>query len=168
MAQIAIFYGSTMGTTQEAAEALKGLLGEDIPVYDVSSAKAQDFEQHDFLLLGSSTWGVGELQDDWVSGIDELDKADLSGKKVALFGFGDQEDHGETYANALGILYDKAVEKGATVVGSWPTEGYEQTESNSVRDGSFVGLALDDNNQADLTDERIKKWVEQIKKEGNL
>ena len=35
-----------------------------------------------------------------------------------------------------------------------------------LRDGKFVGLALDETNEDDRTAERIAAWVETLKKEG--
>ena len=54
--------------------------------------------------------------------------------------------------------------KGVKFVGYWPTEGYEFTSPKPViADGQlFVGLALDETNQYDLSDERIQSWCEQI------
>ena len=36
----------------------------------------------------------------------------------------------------------------------------------SVRDDKFIGCAFDEDNQADLSEERAKAWVAQIKGEG--
>ena len=38
--------------------------------------------------------------------------------------------------------------------------------NGSVRDGKFVGLALDETNEDDRTAERIAAWGETLKKEG--
>ena len=117
------------------------------------------------LILGTSTWGVGELQDDWQSGINLLQSADLSSTTVAFFGFGDQESFGDTYLDAMGELYATAAPKAAKVVGKTSVEGYSHTASRAVVDGVFCGLALDDANQPDKTDERINDWIKQISSE---
>ena len=123
-----------------------------------------ELTKYDLLILGSSTWGLGDLQDDWEVQINNLKKLDLSGKKVAFFGTGDQASYPDTFVDAMGILYDAADETNASLIGAWPVDGYEHTESLAVRNGKFVGLALDEDNQADLTGERITGWVELIKK----
>jgi len=51
------------------------------------------------------------------------------------------------------------------VVGTWPVDGYNYYFSLAEKDGSFVGLVLDDHNQADLSESRISDWVMQLKKE---
>ena len=159
MATVKIVYGSTTGATEAAAQQLAALLGaEAIPV---AAATEAAFEA-DLLLLGSSTWGYGELQDDWAAGIALLDAVDLTGRKVAVFGTGDSVGFADTFANAIGILADKAVERGATLVGQVPAAGYAAVESRAVRDGQFVGLALDDTNEAEQTPERIATWAKQL------
>lgn len=156
MAKISIVYGSTTGATEGAARQLALLLGASAT--PIASADAAAFDA-DLVILGSSTWGYGELQDDWAAGIALLDAVDLTGKKVAVFGTGDSSGFADTFANAIGILADKAVERGATLVGQVPAVGYGAVESLAVRDGMFVGLALDDTNEAEKTPGRIAAWA---------
>jgi len=108
------------------------------------------------------------LQSDWEDFFDELDTIDFTGKKVAYFGEGDQVGYPDTFQDAMGMLEEKIVERGGETVGYWSTDGYEFTDSKALRDGKFVGLALDEDNQSDLTDERIKTWVSQLKQEFGL
>lgn len=110
------------------------------------------------MILGSSTWGDGDLQDDWESF--DFDAIEISGKKVALFGFGDSASYPDTFCNAIGKLYNIFVKKGAQIFGFVDTDGYDFDESEAVKDGKFVGLALDNDNQSELTEERIKSWIE--------
>lgn len=161
---IGIFYGSTNGNTAEAASMIQKQLGADS--YDVGKLKSgAELAQYDLLILGTSTWYDGELQDDWESFTVHLSKADLSGKKVALFGMGDQEGYGSDYVSAMRVLYDKAIEQGACVIGAWNNEGYSFDHSASIVDGKFVGLALDEDNQSELTAGRIDAWCKQIEAE---
>lgn len=154
-----IIYGSSTGSTEEAARKIHGYLGADSEVLEVSTLRSADFERFDRLLLGSSTWGAGDLQDDWVDAVTELEKADLKGKKVGFFGFGDQEMFSSSFVDALGILYHIVKNKGVEVVGRWPSESYDFESSEALIDGSFIGLALDGDNQSQLTDHRIEEWV---------
>lgn len=123
--------------------------------------------EYDILLLGSSTWGQGDPQRDWVDPLYEIesDEIDFSGKKIALFGAGDQETHGEHFVSALGKMYDLFKARGASLVGSFPTEGFSYTFSLAEKDGKFVGLPIDDINQSEQTEERIEKWAAIIKEE---
>ncbi len=160
---IKVIYGSSLGNTEFAAERIGELLGVEIE--EVSQVSTEDFEAADLLVLGSSTWSTGNLQDDWEAAIELLEAADLSAKKVAIFGMGDQDSYPDTFVDAMGILYTIVIERGATVIGKTSTEGYEFEESQAVVDGEFVGLALDEENQSDLHDERIEAWVELLKSE---
>ncbi len=164
MAKIAIIYGSTTGNTQSAAEKIQSQFGNDAVLLEVGGIAASDLGGYEVLILGASTWGIGELQDDWL-GADWLESADLKGKKVAFFGCGDQCGFGDSFVDALGVLHDKLLESGVQFIGAWPTGGYDFSGSVAVDGDHFVGLPLDEENQPEMTDERISKWVEQLKKE---
>ncbi|AKJ64849.1 flavodoxin [Kiritimatiella glycovorans] len=165
MKKITVFYGSTTGNTGSAAKAIAAALGDGAEARDVSGADANAFSEPDVLVLGTSTWGVGDLQDDWVGALDALKGARLAGKKVAVFGLGDQNGFGDSFVDGMRDLYDAAIAAGGTVVGACATDGYEFSESRAVVDGQFVGLVLDDDNQAGQTDARIAAWVTQLKQE---
>lgn len=158
---IGIIFGSSMGNTEAAANFLAENLGVESKVLNISDVSAADINSFDKLILGSSTWGSGDLQDDWDAF--DFDALEVSGKTVALFGMGDSSSYSDTYCNAMGILYKKMKEKGANIVGSVSTDGYEFDESEAVVDGKFVGLALDADNQGDDTEPRILAWIEVIK-----
>ena len=117
-------------------------------------------------MLGSSTWGAGDLQDDWYDFIGKLKNENLSGKLVGLFGCGDSGSYPATFCDAMGHLYDDLSGTGCRFIGACDTAGYSFDSSEAVRDGKFVGLALDETNEDDRTAERIAAWVETLKKEG--
>lgn len=160
MSKVCVVYGSSMGNTEEAANLIAAELGVD-DIYNIGSTSADVLNGYDKLVIGTSTWGNGDLQDEWDSF--DIDSIDVKGKTIALFGMGDSSSYSDTYCNAMGILYDKFSANGAKIVGAVSTDGYEFDESNAVRKGKFVGLALDADNQSELTESRIKAWVEQIK-----
>jgi flavodoxin I len=163
MSKIGIFYGSSGGNTKEIATRIASKLGvETADIKDVVSAKASDLAPYDVLLFGSSTWGFGDLQDDWEGFVHALSSADLSGKKVALFGCGDSSSYPDTFCDALGTIY-QAVKDRASVVGFTDTDGYSFDASASVIDNRFVGLALDEENESDLSEARINGWIEKLK-----
>ena len=118
---------------------------------------------HDNLILGTSTWGAGEVQDDWYDGLKVIKNADLSGKIVALFGCGDSESYPDTFVGGMLEIYNAVKQAGANVIGAVATDGYTFDDSESVVDGKFVGLALDEVNEDSKTDERIDNWVAEIK-----
>ncbi|WP_028972925.1 flavodoxin FldA [Spirochaeta cellobiosiphila] len=162
MAKIGIFYGSTTGNTETVAEKIKELLAE-ADLQDISDASVKDFLDYDILLLGSSTWGMGDLQDDWEIKINELAKLDLTGKKIAFFGTGDQEGYPDTFVDSLGIIYEAIQSTGASFLGMVGPEGYNFDESKALVDGKFIGLPIDEDNQSDKTQERVEEWVGSLK-----
>lgn len=157
MSKTIVVYGSSTGTCESIAQTIASKLGAE--VIAVSDLTAEQLAEADNILLGSSTWGAGELQDDWYDGIEIVKKADLSGKKVAVFGCGDSASYSDTFCSAMKELYDAAQEAGSTLVGAVSTDGYEFDDSDAVVDGHFVGLALDDVNEDGKTEERIDAWI---------
>lgn len=160
MGKTIVVFGSSTGTCESIAGKIAERIGaEAISVIDLTN---DVITENDNLLIGTSTWGVGELQDDWYDGVETLKGADLSGKVVAVFGCGDSVSYGDTFCAAMKELYDAAKDAGATVVGEVDTDGYIFDGSDAVVDNKFVGLALDDINEDDKTDSRIDAWIGQI------
>lgn len=156
-----VIYGSSTGTCQSIAEKMASKL--KVEAIDVQTLDAGVVDSYDNLIIGTSTWGAGELQDDWYDGLKLLQGANLSGKTIAIFGCGDCESYGDTFVSAMGELYNGLKGSGAAFIGRVPTAGYNFSDSEAVVDGEFVGLALDDVNEEDKTDERIDAWIESIK-----
>lgn len=163
MSKIAIVYGSSTGATESVAERIKNAVGGDVQVFNAESVNIDDLKPYDFLILGASTTGVGDLQDDWEMFLPKFEKMDFSGKKVAIFGLGDSASFSTSFAGSMYWLYKELKDK-VEVVGSVSTDGYNFDDSESVVDGHFVGLALDEDNEYDQTDSRITAWVEGLKK----
>ncbi|MBR1688354.1 MAG: flavodoxin FldA [Prevotella sp.] len=161
MAKIGIFYGSSTGTCEDIANRIAAKVG-DAEVINAADLSADNVAGFDTLLLGSSTWGAGELQDDWYDACDTLKGLDLSGKTVALFSVGDSESYGDTFCGALAPLYEAVKDTGATIVGQVATDGYTYDDSEGVIDGQFVGLPLDETNEPEKTDDRIAAWLQAI------
>ena len=165
MAKIGIYYGSTTGATEDVAKSIAEALGVvEADVYDVAKA-GTDFSNYEVILFGSSTMGYGDLQDDWDDYIEKIKVADLSGKKIALFGCGDSASYSDTFGDAVGIIYKAIKGKGCAIIGQISTEGYTYDASAAVVDGKLVGLLIDNDNEPDMTEERIFNWVNQLKGE---
>lgn len=166
MKKIGIFYGSSTGTCEDLANQIADKMG--VGATDVHSADKLTAElagSYEVLLLGTSTWGDGELQDDWYDAIKVLKGMDLSGKDVALFGCGDAESYGGTFCDGMGILYEDLKDTGCTFLGNRVNPaGYSFFSSVSVVDGAFIGLALDEVNESDKTAQRIEDWTNELKK----
>lgn len=165
MGSIGLFYGSSGGTTESVAQKIAAALnskGFVVDVINVANASKSAFEKYDKLILGSSTWGMGDLQDDWENILGDLEEVDFNGKTVAFFGTGDQETYADTFLDAMGTLYEKVVDSKVNIVGTWPTEGYGFSDSKAVIDGEFIGLAIDEDNQSSMTKKRIADWAEML------
>ncbi|MDE6206632.1 MAG: flavodoxin [Muribaculaceae bacterium] len=166
MKRYGIFYGTSTGTTGEVARKIAKALGvADADIHDVATTSPVEMGKYDVLILGSSTWGSGELQDDWYSFVDGAQSLDLSGKTIAIFGVGD-ETMSDTFCNAVGILYDKLKGTGARFVGEYPATVYHYDHSDATDGATMRGLVLDQVNHADLSDPRINAWADQVRREA--
>ena len=166
MEKVGIFYGSSTGNSQVIAHMLRKKIGiQYTDIYDVSKADAAHLLPYKNLIFGVSTWGNGEIQDDWKEYVNKLSDTPLSQKKIALYGLGDQYTYYENFLDGMGILYDLLAYRDCLFVGSWPTEGYVFKNSKALISGKFVGLALDEDAQYEHTGFRINQWVSQLKGE---
>lgn len=170
MASIGIYVGSANGITMAVGKQIQQALGEDeCDLFDLEDDYMgfDEMLEYDILIFGCSTWGSGEVQFNWVEPLQDLanEKPDFSGKTIALFGAGDHVDHGEQFVSALGVLYDKFSERGASFIAPFPTDGYTYKYSNAVRDGKFVGFPFDQVHEKDKTPERLERWLVQLKAE---
>ena len=160
MKSIEIFYGSSTGTTSDLAQKIASALGVDSAnVMDVANADAAAAAKYDVLLLGSSTWGLGDLQDDWESFLPKLKGENLSGKKVGLFGCGDASSYSDTFCAALGTIKAELANTGCTFIGAYPAEGYSYDETTAEENGQLIGLCVDDANESDQTEARMERWI---------
>lgn len=158
-----VIYGSSTGTCETIAEKIAQKLGCEI--LNVQDLSIEVIAVNQNLILGTSTWGAGELQDDWYDGIKTLKAANLQGKTIALFGCGDCSSYSDTFVGGMGELYNAIKDSGAQFIGSVETNGYTYDESEAVVDGMFIGLPLDEVNEDDKTEARIDAWIEQISSE---
>lgn len=165
MKKIGIFYGSSTGITAEVAEMIaKDLDVAKADIHDVAKSSPSDVAPYDVLIFGSSTWGSGELQDDWYDFLDGLESISLAGKKVAIFGCGD-ESMSNTFCSAVGEIYERLQSTGAEFIGFFQADDYEFDESRAFVDGVYVGLLLDNINKEELTPARVKAWTDKLKTE---
>ena len=167
MKKIGLFYGSDTGNTETIALKIRDKISkENVFIIDMYDASTEEFAKYDKIILGLSTWHDGQLQSDWDTFFEEFKEVDFTGKTVALFGLGDQYVYCDYFIDGVGIIGEVVLNNGGQIVGKWPTEGYEHTESKAeLEKGTFLGLALDEDNQFEQTDQRLDAWVEQIKKE---
>lgn len=168
MKKTAIIYSFNSHKTAKAAEKIVDAFGsfsiEKVNAEDINGDK---FLAYDNLILGVPTWFDGELPNYWDEFVPELEDLDLNGRTIALFGLGDQVGYPENFGDALGLMAELLQQNGATIVGHTATEGYSFESSRAIVNNQFVGLLLDQENQARLSSSRISKWVETLLKEFN-
>lgn len=159
-----LFYGSQTGTTGGVADLIQKNLSDLVSeIKCIQFAEKEELAECDFLVLGGSTWGDGELTDDWLDFFPQMDLISFAGKKVALFALGDQTGYSYNFASAMRILYNKVKERGAQVVACRVSkEGFQFDHSESLVDGHFVGLVVDEVNEPELTDQRVKVWAQVV------
>lgn len=164
MNKIAILYGTSGGSVESVAKQVQDLFEGNADIYNVLDVSLSEIEDYKYIIVGTSTTGIGDLQDDWEGFLPSFAKIDFTGKKVAIFALGDSASYSTSFAESMKIVYDEIHDK-VEVVGKVPDVGYTYDDSTAVEDGVWVGLPLDEDNEYDLTEERLIKWVEQLKKE---
>jgi flavodoxin I len=172
MAKVGVFFGTDTGNTRRIAKDITTALGSATaakPV-NVRNAEVADMLAYDTLILGVPTYGEGQLPglstgtatESWEEFLPKLAGHDFSGKKVAIYGLGNQRSYPLEFVDAMIYLYEQFKQCGATLIGTWDTEGYNFTSSKAVVDNRFVGLALDQENQKDLTPARLETWLKML------
>lgn len=166
MSKIALIYSFNTQKSKKVAEKIKAILGDDqVEAINAETINKSVLEAHDNFILSAPTWFDGELPNYWDEFIPDLEEMDLKKKRFAIFGLGDQKGYPENFCDAIGLLAEVLEDCGATLVGETALEGYTFESSKAQRGNSFVGLPLDQENQARLTGNRIQKWVDQLNKE---
>ena len=165
MEKIGIFYGSTTGNTRDVSQKLYEALGENqAELHDIRETTGSTMAAYEKLIFSVSTWGVGDLQDDWEEFLPTLEAIDFTGKTVAIMGLGDQQNYPDNFVDCMQILAEKVTECGGRIVGETSTEGYVFSASKAVRNRQFLGLVIDEDNQGNMTTARIQGWIEILKK----
>merc|ERR1712216_487974 len=166
---VELYYSTSTGNTETVAGYIAEAVGCDLN--DIGDASEAEITGADGLIIGAPTWHTGADEqrsgtswDDWL--YDTLPNLDIDGKKVAIFGVGDQQSYGDNYCDAAGELYDLFTAAGAKAYGMTSQEGYDHVESKAVYDDKFCGLMCDEDNQYDMSEDRAKAWVAQLKDEG--
>ena len=162
-----LFFGTDTGNTEEIADKISEALSEhgcEVEMKDIADSAVSDMEEYDFLILGIPTWDFGGIQGEWEDVEDDLKEVNVSGKIVALYGLGDQFGYSDYFLDAMGWLHEYMVKAGAKVIGHWSTEGYDFDASRAANEDKtmFCGLGIDEDQQFELTDERISGWVAQL------
>jgi len=178
MPRIGLFFASSTGNTRRIAKLIKKRYDDDTmaDALNVNKASADLVAEYSHLIFGTSTLGGGQLPGlstdcmggGWEEFLPKLKDVDFKGKTVALFGLGDQDKYPDEFVDAMGIIYEFVVARGAKVSGAWPADEYDFISSKALVDDEFVGLALDQENQKALTDARLDAWLKLISRDFGL
>jgi len=162
-----IVYGSTTGTTEGIALDLESFFEGSmvLPSISVSEEMLRDC---DLLILGASTWGMGDLQDDMISFLELFSQWNVQIPFGAVFGLGDQISYSNTFVDGIAEMASALKSKKIKLVGKCSSDGYNFLESRAQSEGYFLGLPLDQDNESEKTGDRLEKWIKQIKEEVEL
>lgn len=170
---IGLFYGTDTSNTEMVGQKIQqqfAELGQSVEMHDIKETDVTTLLEYDFLILGIPTWDFGGIQSDWEEVGDALSALDLHGKIIAFYGLGDQFGYGDYFVDAMGWLHEKLAKTGALFIGQWSTDGYDFEASRAANEdkSEFIGLAIDEDQQFDLTDQRVEQWVIQLYAEQAL
>ena len=169
VAKIGLFFGSNTGNTEYVAYQMKEEFDRIDPtlveVHNIGAASPEQLQSYQYLILGVPTWNTGQLQDDWEFFLPRMQGVDMSGRKIAIFGLGDQNGYGFNFLDAVGMLADAFMENGAELYGLWPIQQYQFEESLAQVEDHFLGLGIDQDGQPESTPNRLKEWALQVLRE---
>jgi flavodoxin I len=172
MAKVGLIYGSNTGNTEFVADQLKQEFDKIRPgefdMHNIGQSTTDTLLKYNYLVLGVPTWNTGQMQDDWEAFLPKLASIDLTGKKIAIFGLGDQNGYGYNFLDAVGMLADAFMDRGAELWGMWNTKGYEYAESKANVENYFLGLGVDQDGQRDQTPARLTQWANQVVKQFGI
>lgn len=165
MKKIGLFYSFNTKKTSQTAKHIVEYFGDEIEAHNVEEVTEEEFTSYDNMILGVPTWFDGELPNYWDEFVPAIEELKMKGKKIAIYGAGDQKGYPENFVDGIGLMAGIMENQGAEIIGFTSTEGYDFESSRAVRGDRFCGLALDFENQSSKNKGRIKAWCEQIKKE---
>jgi flavodoxin I len=164
MKKTALIYSFNARDTSSAADLVLRELGEkNADRINAETITEDQFLSYDRMILGVPTWWDGELPNYWDEFVPAIEDMDLKGKTFALFGHGDQKSYPQSFGDAIGILAGILEKCGGRIIGETAVKGYEFERSIAVKGDTFRGLVLDDVNQKELTEKRIKEWIKMLK-----
>ena len=171
MEKTILMYWPTAGNVETSAFVIKEKFS-GLVVKSINNVSLEDLESFDQYIIGCSTvgtetWESSHNEDPWPDFMKMLDEVGITEKTVAIFGLGDQIRWPNHFVDGMAIINEQVQKRGAKVIGRWSTEGYDHQESEAQQGDYFCGLAIDEDQQSELTEERIEKWVKQLMEEFN-
>lgn len=175
MKKILILYWPAGGSVHKCAELMhKKLDTQEADLIELSEFDLNSLGDYDLFILGGSTvgaetWQAADTIDEWNPFFVKMvnAEADLKGKKVALFGLGNQVLYPDHFINSMKIIFDELSDFGPSFIGRWPAKDYSFNDSDALDGDEFLGLALDEDTEGHLTDQRIDNWLAQLLEESS-
>jgi flavodoxin I len=174
MKKTGIFYGPEKGSVAKVAKLIAEKLGTDkTDLHLVKDSNISTINAYNQIILGISTigttnWDSEHTDTDWDTFFTQLNKADWKGKTVAIFSLGDHINYPDHFVDAIGWVYQRLKPLQANIVGFCNTDDYHFNESEGIVEGKFAGLPLDEDNESEKTDERLNKWLDQLKTKNSF
>ncbi len=170
MNKIGLFYSPAKGNTEKIAKKIADKIGNDkveLVLVDEKTA-ITELDGFDKLIFGISTvgresWDAEYTKIGWDFYLQKLEKADLKGKTIALFGLGNHILYAQYFVDAMGFLGKTVLDRGGKLVGYVDKSDYEYKHSEAVIDNQFIGLPIDEDTQEELTKKRLRNWLSDIK-----
>lgn len=155
-----IVYGSETGAVEEVANNLAELL--DTTAVSAATTTSKALEGCELLILGASTQGLGDLQDDMAEFLKRFAEMDVNIPLGAVFGLGDAAGYEESFVDGIADMADALEAKGIKRIGDWPCADYTFKASRAQQGDTFKGLVIDQDNEADKTEERLNTWANRL------
>lgn len=169
MEKIAIFFGPEKGSVHRTAKLVASKIGtEKVDLVHIAEASAADLDNYSRIIFGISTIGKDTWQqkfdnNEWARFFHVVTSYDFTGKKVAIFGLGDHITYAYHFVDSMGLLGKTIRKQGGQLFGKVSPDNYTFQDSEAIVDGQFIGLPVDEDFEAELTEERVTAWVNSLK-----
>lgn len=170
MSKTALFFSPEGGNVNRVATMLGALIGNDkadiIPAKEVESEEFDKYKQ--IILIGSTVgtdhWSNETVVNEWPEFFSKMKDISFENKKVGIVGLGNSFLYPSHFADGMAEHYKEIKKHNAKIFGKVDPEGYDFTDSEALNDdGLFCGLPIDEDNEPELTSERLEKWINSLK-----
>ncbi len=170
MNKTALLYSPEGGNVNRVTIKLGEIIGNEkvdiIPVRKVVKGELDKYKQIIFVgsTVGADHWSNETIEDEWQEFFLKRDEISFENKKLAIVGLGNSVLYPEHFADGMAHLHNKITKKNGKIYGFVDAKDYTFTDSEAVNsDGFFCGLAIDEDNEEELTTERLEKWISVLK-----
>ncbi|RLD92204.1 MAG: flavodoxin [Bacteroidetes bacterium] len=170
MSKTALFYSPEGGNVNTVTNMLGELIGNDkVDIIPVKEFEKGDLDKYNKIILVGSTvgadhWNNETIVDEWQEFFTKIKEISFEKKKVAIVGLGNCFLYPSHFVDGMADLYERLTKQNAKVLGKVDAKDYDFTDSEAVDDdGFFCGLAIDEDNEPELTSGRLENWISILK-----